>query len=488
MKRHLLRAALLCGLLALGGAVQAETALTDIDQAVKVAQAKQLPVFIDFSAIWCHSCHVMDDKVLNGAEWDERLSRFVLVRSDADSVNGEAWMKKLGVPALPTYVMLNPDGSERGRLTGEFTREKFYPALDRLISGADALSKLQDEARNGSMEALAKVLGTYSDRRKEEEGVRWYEGLPVTVRDAAKSDPVVATRFAMIRARAEMGKLREGMRRDQIDAALRKETDAKKRNAILEMAGVLPPALSASQRDAIAGACRTHARQALDGRLDIDERFQVAGTLLACAEPLPDSEQKALASAQLAVLKPLYDAQVPTAGSNVLRGATYTLASYYKALGDSAAEKATYQNAITIGRKALDDGHGGLDVKRDQAMAQVYGEFVGRHGSAGDGFELQKAMVEAYPDNVSYQEAYGGSLLKRGDAAAALPYLQRALDGAAERDKLGYARTLGRALVALNRRPEAEKLFNAALKVAEKQFPEDTRMMMTYWTQFEGVL
>lgn len=487
MQHNFLRSALLCGLLALGGIVQAgeqaETVLTDIDQAVKVAQAKQLPVFIDFSAIWCHSCHEMDAKVLNGAEWDQRQSRFVLVRSDADSANGEAWMKKLGVPALPTYVMLNPDGSERGRLTGEFTREKFYPALDRLISGADALSKLQDEAMNGSKEALAKVLGTYFDRRKEEEGLRWYEGLPAPVRDAAKSDPDVATRLAMIRARAEMDKLLEGMRRDQVDAAVRKETDAKKRKAILEMAGALPPALPADRRDAIAADCRAHAAQALDGPLGIDERFQVAGTLLSCAAPLPDPARKALASEQLAVLKPLYDAKVPTAGSGVLRGATYTLASYYKALGDSVAEKATYRDAIAIARKALDDGHGGLDVRRDQAMAQVYGEFVGRYGSPDDGFELQKAMVEVYPDNASYQNSYGNSLLKRGDAVAALPHLQRAVDNAAARDKLGYTLALARTLVALNRRPEAEKLFNAALKAAEQQFPADTRMMMAYWKE-----
>ncbi|GAB3788212.1 thioredoxin family protein [Dyella agri] len=491
MKRDFFRTALACGLLALGSTTQAQTALTDIDQAVKAAQAKQLPVFIDFSAIWCHSCHEMDAKVLNGTDWDQRQSRFVLVRSDADSVNGSTWMKKLSVPALPTYVVLNPDGSERGRLTGEFTRAKFYPALDRLLSGADSLSKLKADALHGSTEAVAKVLRAYRDRNQQQEGLRWYASLPVATRNAVKADPDASTRLAAIEAHAEMTAMIEGGRRDMIDAELRKETDPAKRKAMRELIGPLPASMPVSRRAALAKDCRVHAQQALNGPMELEQHFDIAGTLLECTGTLPKPEQKALVSAQLPALKALYDTKIPTAGSGALRGATYTLASYYRALGDSAGEQATYQRAIAIGRKALGDGHGGFDVKRDQAMAEVFGEFLSRYGSPSDKNEdlaLQKAMVEAYPDNAFYQTEYGGSLLRQGHAAAALPYLQRAADNASAQNKLGYTHSLAKALIALNRRPEAEKLFNAALQTAEKQFPTETKMEMTVWKQSGGVL
>jgi thioredoxin-like negative regulator of GroEL len=493
MKCNFFGSVLVGGLfLALGGVAQAQATLTDIDQAVKAAQAKQLPVFIDFSAAWCHSCHAMDANVLNGADWEQRQNRFVLVRSDADSVNGSAWMQKLGVPALPTYVVLNQDGTERGRLTGEFTRAAFYPALDRLLSGAGSRSKLQDDAMHGSTEAVAKVLSDYSDRNQQREGLRWYASLPMAVRNAVKADAEASTRLAVLQAHAERDEMIYAGDREELEANLRKETDPAKRRAMRGTIASMPPPLSAAKRAAVAGDCRAHAQQAMNhSSLELEQHFELAGVLLTCSSPLSTPEQKAKALAQLRELKALYDEKAPAAGSAALREGTYTLARYYRSVGDAAGEKAIYQNAIAVGRKALGNGHGGFDVKRDQAMAEVFEEFLSRYGEPGDKAEelaLQKAMVEAYPDNAYYQLEYGESLLGQGHTDAALPHLQRAADNASARSKLRYTRSLAKALIALNRRPEAEKLFNAALQTASKEFPNETQQTMAYWKASGGVL
>lgn len=444
MKRLLGCIALICGFAF--GVAHAQDALTNIDEALKAAQARQQPVFIDFSAIWCHSCHEMDDHVLNGADWDKRQSRFVLVRSDADGTNGSVWMKKLNVPALPTYVVLNPDGSERGRLSGEFTRAKFYPALDRLLSGQDAFSKLQSDAAHGSLDAVAKVLHAYDERDQQQDGLRWFATLPATTRKAVQGNAATATWLAVVQAHAEMRRMYFSQ-----------------------------PKLSTAGRARVATACRTHAQQALGGPLETDQRFDIADTLLACAKELPAPQRKALASAQLPALKALYDQRVPTASSGTLRAATYTLVHYYEALGDAASEKAAYVRAIAIGRKALDDGHGDLDVKRDRSMAEVWSEFLMRKGPETDYTTALKAMVDAWPDDFFCQYMYGQDLLKHGKAAQALPYLEYASIHATPVWKLGTTYARAKALVALNRRPEAEKLFNAALSQAEKQFPEVTK-------------
>lgn len=479
MKRYPLMIFFAAGLAC--GAVHAETTLTNIDQALKVAQAKQEPVFVDFSAVWCHSCHAMDEKVLNGPEWVARQSRFVLVRSDADSSNGDEWMKKLSVPALPTYVVLNPDGSERGRLAGEMDRSNFYQALDRLLSGADAIPKLKADALHGSTDAVAKVLRAYDDRGQQQEGLRWYEGLPAATRKAVISTPGAATRLAVIMAHSERRDVANDASRQRAELMLKEEVDAAKREKIRKRIAAMPPALSANQRDALMSDCRDHARQAMKGQLGLGERFDMAGTLLAC---VPTEQRKTIASEQLPGLKALYDTEAPSAGSGELREATYALATYYKAATDSAGELALYRRAISIGRKALDDGHGGLDVKRDQAMADVLSEFLNRYGFPSekpDYVSLQKALVEAYPDNAFYQTEYGRCLLKQGRAAEALPYLERGSDHAAAQDKLAYTRSLAEALIALNRRSEAESLFNAALLKAKRQFPKETAMEMEYW-------
>lgn len=475
MKRHLLHLVLASGLL-LCAAASAETSFTNIDQALKVAQAKQLPVFIDFSATWCHDCHAMDAKVLNGPEWNAEQSHFLLVRSDADSVNGKAWMDKLKIPALPTYVVLNSDGSERGTLMGFIPRAKFYPALDRILSGEDALPKLKQDAAHGSVEATIKVLRAYDDHDQQKDGLTWYAKLPAATRKAVAGNAKAAVELAIVQANAESRK-----------------------------ASFSQPRLSAAQRGRLEKECRTHALQALRGPIELDQHFQVAGTLLGCATELPKSQQRAIAAAQLPFLKALYDSKIPSAESGTLRDATYTLAYYYKTVGNTAAEKATYERAIAIGRKTLNDGHGDLDVKHDPGMADVLSEFLDRRSAndspmkdpdparrkamAAEYQTLEKALVDAYPENYSYQSFYGNALLKQGKAAEALPYLQRASEGAkGTEDELGITRSLAKALIALNRRPEAEKLFNEALARAQKQFPKMTKLDMQYWKQSGTVL
>src|SRR5450432_1761037 len=111
-----------------------------IDAALARAQREHRPVLIDFSAVWCYSCYYMATHVLNGTEWNTLESRVVVVESDADSPDGSHWMEKLAVKALPAYVALNADGSELGRILAEQSRKRFYPQMNRILGGGDALN------------------------------------------------------------------------------------------------------------------------------------------------------------------------------------------------------------------------------------------------------------------------------------------------------------------------------------------------------------
>src|ERR1700694_3660217 len=126
MKNVLIAAALI----AFAGAHAAERAPPPtIDAALARAQREHLPVLIDFSAVWCYSCYYMETHVLKGPEWNALETRTVVVEADADSPDGAHWMEKLGVKALPSYVVLKPDGNELGRIVAEQSREKFYTQM-----------------------------------------------------------------------------------------------------------------------------------------------------------------------------------------------------------------------------------------------------------------------------------------------------------------------------------------------------------------------
>jgi len=71
-------------------------------------------------------------------------------------------------------------------------------------------------------------------------------------------------------------------------------------------------------------------------------------------------------------------------------------------------------------------------------------------------------------------------LLDSGKAAEALPYLERASAHADDSFKLRTVFTRAQALVALNRRPEAEKLFQDALQQEEKMFPGEAKSARQY--------
>ena len=103
-------------------------------------------MFLDFGAPWCYSCYFMMTHVLNGAEWKELEARTVVAEVDADSPDGAAWMKKLQIKALPAYVVLNENGDELGRILAEQPRDKFYPAVDKILAGSHTLDQLKKSA------------------------------------------------------------------------------------------------------------------------------------------------------------------------------------------------------------------------------------------------------------------------------------------------------------------------------------------------------
>ncbi|HEY8011431.1 MAG TPA: thioredoxin family protein [Rudaea sp.] len=419
-----LASVLCCILLPLAGASASE-APQSIDAALQRAQAAHLPVLIDFQAQWCYSCYFMATHVLTGPQWDAIEKRIVFIETDADSPDGARWMEKLGVKALPSYVVLDGNGVEMGRILAEQPRAKFYPALERILGGGDKLDSLKAQATKGSTTALADALASYHARNQVQAGLDWYATLPPARLKAAEADGQAATWHAR----------------------LQMEKAAKDKNT---------------------AQCVAAAQHALAGDVGCD-RYYVLDTLLQCSEKLPDAERKSLLAAQRPALNALLDSQVFVASPTCVdqRSAVFVSADLNKAIGNTTVEQAVLARGIAAAQQAI-----GGDFRKDRNAADNLRVYLLRAGRTTDVDALMPNLIAAYPDDYVYAYRYGRSLLDRGKAAEALPYLEQASAKAFGVNRLGVASLRVKALIALNRRSDAEKVVADALEANGPWFPE----------------
>jgi hypothetical protein len=340
-------------------------------------------------------------------------------------------MKQLSVKALPMFVVLKSDGGELGRVVAEQPRDKFYPQLEKILSGGDALEALKKKAGAGSPAAVADVLASYEARNQIQEGLGWYDGLPETRRASAGKDPTVS----MWHERLLMEK-------------------------------------SAKAEDN--AACVASGQKVLASSTLGCDRYYVLEQMLDCSEKMPADERKQLLSAQRPAMQTLLDKQVFVQPAQCAdqRTAVLVTADLDKALSDSSGEKAILDRGIDDARKRL-----GNDVSKDRNLADNLRVFLDRAGRIDELDALMPKLIAAYPDDYVYSYRYGASLLKRNKPAEALPYLERAAEKSFGANRLTVATLRAKALIALNRRGDAEKIVADTLEANGPWFPEQAEKL-----------
>jgi thiol-disulfide isomerase/thioredoxin len=406
-------------------AVAENDAAHSVDDALAAAAREQRPLLLDFQAQWCYSCYFMATHVLTGPQWQTVERRVRVLEVDGDSPDGAQWMHKLAIKALPSYVVLKPDGAELGRIVAEQSREKFYPALDRILAGSDTLDVLEAKAARGSVEATAAALAGYQARDEFDQGLDWYAKLPPAQRNVAGKDPQVALWHERL----------------QMQKALKAED---------------------------APACVASAQKVLAGPVGC-ERYYVLEGLLDCSTKLAPEQRKALLEKQRPALTDLLIKQVFVATPSCAdqRSAVMVAADLEKAIGDRAAENAVLARAIDFVRAALHE-----DYRSDRNLADNLRVYLNRAGRVAEHDALLPKLMAAYPDDYVYAYRYGRSLLDRNRPADALPYLEQAAAKTFGANRLSVAEVRAKALLALGRRADAEQVVADALQQNGPWFPE----------------
>jgi thiol-disulfide isomerase/thioredoxin len=396
-----------------------------IAAALEQGARQHKPVLIDFQAVWCYSCYFMASHVLNGDEFKALESKVVFVEADADDPDGQAWMKKLNVHFLPTYVALDEHGNELGRILAERPRDKFYPEVAAILSGSQRLDKLKGDAQKGSLAAVAAVLDDYQKRYAGPEGLAWFDTLPPVVKNVADKDRDVALsrqQLLLLKAKA-----------DKNDAAI---ADA--------------------------------AKHVLAGRIGC-QRPYVLDDLLGATASLPPEEKRTAATEQKAAMQSYVDTQVLVANPPCadIRSGVLSLADVDAAAGDAAGEKAILDRAIDMTRGKLGD-----NVASDRNLADNLRVYLVRAKRADEVDALELKLIAAYPNDYVYAYRHGRNLVENGHAQEGLPFLEKAAAKAYGANKLQVATYRAKALIALGRKDEAKKVVDTVVAQEGKTFPE----------------
>lgn len=151
-----------------------------------LAQAKRenKRVLVDFWATWCHACLQMNKTTLRDTRMGNLMNyTFVNYAVDMDNdPDGKDLVEKYNIKAFPTYLVLNPDGTEYNRVVGSGRVEEFAQRLtDALLGKEDRFTKmdrLQAEAAAKARAARQAKL-TISPKATPKTKVKFMAGTDV---------------------------------------------------------------------------------------------------------------------------------------------------------------------------------------------------------------------------------------------------------------------------------------------------------------------
>jgi thiol:disulfide interchange protein len=107
-------------------------------QALEKAKAENKLIFIDCVASWCAPCKKMANTTFKDTRVGNLMNRqFITIEVNVEEGDGKEIAEKYGVKLLPTYLLIDPDGSEYNRFVGGVRVLDFASKLTKAVMGVE---------------------------------------------------------------------------------------------------------------------------------------------------------------------------------------------------------------------------------------------------------------------------------------------------------------------------------------------------------------
>ena len=122
------------------GAPSLEFIEGDIARGLALARERNVPLFVDVWAHWCHTCLSMKHDVFTDPSLGPLASRLVFVAVDSDRAESSDFVDRYGVRVWPTFFIIEPDGGQVvGAWTGAASARELRAFVEETLRDFDAL-------------------------------------------------------------------------------------------------------------------------------------------------------------------------------------------------------------------------------------------------------------------------------------------------------------------------------------------------------------
>lgn len=119
------------------------TTVAEFDQQLALAKERHQPVILDFYANWCSACKELDLRTFSNQQVQDKFKQYAMIRVDVtrNSSDIQALQNRYGIFALPTILMISPDGTEVSNLHtyGFIPSNEFLAKLEQFDQSNAAL-------------------------------------------------------------------------------------------------------------------------------------------------------------------------------------------------------------------------------------------------------------------------------------------------------------------------------------------------------------